>query len=215
MLEVGGNAVERGDSQMSESAAVPIRDLWIRLVRLWLLQPWSSNALMRRSDRFGALLRIVVALAVVAAVPVAGAISAAAYTSAAARIRTEQTTKSVVSATITTPPQWTPARRFEATVQWSEKGRAGTSIVPVARTAALGKHVPVWLAPDGAPTSAPPRPGTAVLAGLGASVTVLAGVWSSAWLLLLGGGRLLHRDRNTGRDRQWRHLGSPVGEECT
>ncbi|MEV5837623.1 hypothetical protein [Nocardia sp. NPDC052112] len=175
---------------MSESAAISVRDSWIRLVGLWLLPP---NRVMHRLGRFEVLLRIVVTLAVVAAMPVAGAIGTVTYTSESARIRAEQATKSVVSATITTLPERTPDNRLEATVQWNENGRVGTAIVRVSRRADLGGQVPVWLGPDGAPTSAPPRPGSAALAGLGASVVVLAGFWSSAWLLLRGGGWLLHR----------------------
>lgn len=196
------------------SAAIPLHDSWTRLVRLWLLLLRSPRRPMRLLGRYETLLRIVVSLAVVLAVPVAAAIGTAAYTSQAARIQTEQATKFVVDATVTTPPVWTPARRFEATVQWNDNGREGIGILPVPRSAALGKDVPVWVGPDGAPTSAPPRLAAAALAGLGASLVVLAGIWLSAWLLLRGGGWLLSRHRSTGWAQQWRNLGRPVAEEC-
>ncbi|WP_433685288.1 hypothetical protein [Nocardia sp. CA-119907] len=196
------------------SAAIPIHDSWTRLIRLWLLPLRSPRAPIRLLSRNASLLRIVVLLAVVVAVPIAGAIGSAVYSSEAARIQTEQATKFVVSATVTTPPVWTPARRFEATVQWYENGRQGIAIVRVPRSAALGKDVPIWLGPDGAPTSAPPRLAEAALAGLGASLAALAGLWLSAWLLLLAGGWLAPRQQSTGWVRQWRNLGRPIAEEC-
>ncbi|WP_159844112.1 Rv1733c family protein [Nocardia sp. CY41] len=195
---------------MSESVVIALDGWWIRLTRLWSLQPCSANQLMRPSDRIESAVRaiatIAVLIAVLIAVPVAGALATDAYAGTSAEIRYESATRSLVHAVITDQPVRTAAHRYEVRVRWEESGHTGDAVVPVREKAQLGDHVELWLDADGAPTARPRHPDTAVVAGIGIGVSVLVGVWLCGWCLVNGTVLMLARHRSARWDREWRQM---------
>ncbi|MTE14327.1 Rv1733c family protein [Nocardia aurantiaca] len=186
-------------------------------VRLWRMQPCSSNPLMRPSDRCESLVRLLVVVWMLALVPIAAAAGTVAYTNAAEEIRAENATKVQVMATTigeTTPKTVaTPygPRHDEALVRWEDAGRSGTATVPVNGKPTPGSVVPVWIGADGRLTDAPRLPGSAAADGVAVAV---------AALLLGGGGALwlescatwaLNTLRHRRWDVEWRTLARPVG----
>ncbi|WP_280496879.1 Rv1733c family protein [Nocardia asiatica] len=191
-------------------------------VRLWRMRPWRSNSLIRASDRIQALAGMFAIAVALLAVPLAGAAGTAGYTDAVARIRVENATKTETTATVMAKPQRTviatrehgPAdERYEAAVQWNYSGKAGTAIVAVPSGSALGAAVPIWLEPDGQPTTAPKGTDAAVGEGVGAGLALLAGAWGGALLLTWGVDRLLGARRAASWDREWRRISRPLGQD--
>ncbi|MGS2811430.1 Rv1733c family protein [Nocardia sp. MW-W600-9] len=185
-------------------------------VRWWRRRPWSSNPLMRPSDRWEVILWMVVVLVVLAAIPVAGAVGSAAYVDAGDRIRTENIGKVPAMAMVLESPTRTAAvsprgivtERYSAPATWSTDGRSGTAIVETDASVAAGDTVPMWLSGDGLPTSAPQSPSAAVAAGIGAGLVLLceiaAGVLAFAWIVSW----LLVRQHRAGWAREWDRIGA-------
>lgn len=190
--------------------------------RLWRMCPWRTNPLIRAFDRIQALVWMFAITVVLLAVPLAGAAGTASYTDAVARIRVENAAKAAAMATVTAKPERTviatrqhglTSERYEAAVRWSHDGKSGTAVVEVPSGSALGAEVPIWLGPDGQPTTAPKRSSAAVGEGVSAGLALLAGVWGGALLLAWGVGRLLDTRRAASWDREWRRIGRPLGQD--
>src|SRR5207249_3850902 len=125
-------------------------------------------------------------LVLLIAVPLA----AAAYSSASERIHTENAAKVVVTGTIIGVPSRVAAPvagsaatvrdQFEAQVSWTHDGMSGTATVVVPDGAQTGQPVPVWLGPDGKPTTPPERSSAAAVHGIGVGVAVLLEIWCGA-----------------------------------
>lgn len=191
---------------MSESVTIPLSGWWTRLTRLWTLQPCNPNQLMRASDRIESAVRVIATVAMLVAVPVAGALATEAYADTSAEIRHENSTKTPIHAVIVDEPVKAATHRSEARVRWDETGRTGNAIVPVRERAQTGDRVELWLDGDGAPTTRPRDPVTAVVAGIGVGVFVLVGVWLCGWCLVRATTLLLNRQRGAQWDRQWRQM---------
>ncbi|WP_280477431.1 Rv1733c family protein [Nocardia asiatica] len=191
---------------MAESVTVPLNGWWTRLARLWSLRPHNPNRLMRPSDRIESAVRVIATIAVLVAVPIAGALATEAYADTSAEIRSEKATKTLIHPVIVDEPVKVAAHRYEARVRWDETGRVGNAIVPVRERARTGDRIELWLDADGAPTTRPRHPDTAVVAGIGVGVSVLVGVWLCGWCLVRAATLLLDRQRGALWDRQWRQL---------
>ncbi|MEU7766617.1 hypothetical protein AB0B25_15980 [Nocardia sp. NPDC049190] len=198
---------------MSDTETIPILGWLTRLARLWSRRPWSSNPLLRTSDRWEGAVIAVVVLAALIAVPIAGALGTRTYIEVAARIRVENVTKSAVTAVITDEPVQIGPYHIEATTQWNQNGRPGDARLPVRRGARPGDHVTVWIGPDGAPTTEPRDGDDAAMAGIGAGVVALAGTWLCGWCLVTGVGWLLDRRRSAAWASEWRQMSRPVRED--
>ncbi|WP_433663229.1 Rv1733c family protein [Nocardia sp. CA-128927] len=198
---------------MSENVIIPIYASWQQVICWWSRQPWSPNPLLRTSDRFEALLRLVAVLAVVVAVPVAGALGTAAYTESAAQIRAENATKHSVIAVLIEESAKSAVHEFQANVRWDDNGRPGTAVVPVRRGLQAGDHVTVWLGPDGAPTTELRPTTAAAMTGIGVGVVTFVGTWFTSWCLVRGTGWLLDARRNARWAHEWRQLGRPIRED--
>ncbi|MGQ4600785.1 Rv1733c family protein [Nocardia sp. R6R-6] len=191
------------------------------VVRLWRSQPWSANPLMRASDRWEALVRLLAAVVVLIAVPVAGAAGTAGYTCAVARIRTENAEKVAVTATVTGEPERrvTAARyegiqeQREAPVRWTYGDREHTATVEVPGATELGGRVTVWLGSDESVTT-PPRPASdAAWAGILAGLAALAGICCAAVALVLTTSWLLGRMHSAAWESEWRRMSRPIGTD--
>ncbi|MEV6325286.1 hypothetical protein AB0M45_29505 [Nocardia sp. NPDC051787] len=191
-------------------------------VRLWRLCPWHTNPLIRASDRIQALAGMFAIAVALLAVPLAGAAGTAGYTDAMARIRVENAAKAEAMATVTAKPKRTVIatrqhgltnERYEAAVRWNHDGKSGTAVVEVPSGSALGAEVPIWLGPDGQPTTAPKRSDAAVGEGISTGLALLAGSWGGALLLAWGVGKLLDARRAASWDREWRRIGRPLGQD--
>lgn len=190
------------------------------VVRMWRARPWNSNPLMRGSDRFEALVRMLAAAVLLLAIPIAGAVGTAGYTAAAARIGADNSTKVVVTAAVTGKSERTSttmaraevsAEHFTAPVSWHQDGHSGTATVEVPAQTNPGDEVSVWLAADGNPTGPPQGPGVAVGAGVGAALAVLAGVCGGALVLVAVAAWILGGRRNARWELEWRQFGQRAG----
>ncbi|MBB5916543.1 hypothetical protein BJY24_005455 [Nocardia transvalensis] len=190
-------------------------------LRLWRVQPWSGNRLMRVSDRLEGVLRIVAAMVMLAAVPVAGAAGTAHYTAAVGEVRAENAAKTGVTAIVVEDPVLMPAvsvkdeggERFEARVRWTHAGTTGEATREVSVKVRPGDGVPMWIGPDGRPT-APPLPGNAAAArGIGFGVGLLVQVWAGA-LAVVAVTRCVLGSRNRERwAQEWRTVSRPIGHD--
>ncbi|MFI2474524.1 hypothetical protein [Nocardia xishanensis] len=187
--------------------------------RLWQMRPWHTNPLVRGSDRVHALVAMFAIAAALLAVPLAGAAGTASYSEAAARIRAENATKSEVAATVVGKPERTMIvtgqygltdERYEAAVQWQQQGRSATAVVEVPRDSVPGWEVPIWLGPNGQPTTAPRRSDAAVGEGVTAGLALLTAAWGGALLLVWGVGRLLDARHAASWEREWRCIARPL-----
>lgn len=185
--------------------------------RVWRLRPWNSNPLMRASDRWEALLRLLAVALMLLAVPVAAAVGTATYTSSGERISAENAAKTEVLATVLTEPKQTvaagpaQAAHFEAQIQWKRDGDVGKGTIEVRRDTKVGSTVQTWLGPDGLPGNPPQAPGSAVINGIGTGIALLVGVGFALLALLWCVARLLERLHSVRWETELRGLGRPIG----
>jgi hypothetical protein len=191
-------------------------------VRVWRARPWNTNPLMRATDRFEAVVRILAAVAVLLAVPVAGAAGTAGYRAAAVRISSDNAAKSVVTAMITGEPKRAvvlSARaevteyHFQAPVRWNQDGRSGTATVEVSAAAKRGDEIPVWLNPDGSQTGPPQRSSVASGKGIGAGLAVLVEIWAGALAVVVVTAWALDGRRRAHWEREWRQVAQQTGKD--
>lgn len=199
---------------MSYSSTLPLR--------LWRVHPLSTNPLMRASDRFEMVVRVLVIALALLAVPMAGAAGTATYTSSAERIRAENSSKVLVTGTVTADPvrrikaeRYGGEEWFEASVQWYVDGRATTATVGVPAAAERGDDVPVWIGPDGTATGAPQSPDVAAVAGISRGLLVLLAVWSGAVAVIALLDWLLSSRRSARWESEWRCLNRPMGHDAS
>ncbi|WP_155980770.1 hypothetical protein [Nocardia sp. CNY236] len=189
------------------------------LVRVWRARPWSDNPLMRASDRWEAVVRLLAALAILITVPVAGAIGTVQYASTAQRIHSENSMKVSTEAVTSTAPQRVVSigrysagsGRFEAEVQWRHDGREGRAVVEVPAATEFGSHITVWLDQDEAVTTPPRPPSVAAWSGILSGLTTLVGIACAVVAVVSAGDWLLDRMRGARWEAEWRQLGRPVG----
>ncbi|MBF6239298.1 hypothetical protein IU474_19820 [Nocardia otitidiscaviarum] len=189
-------------------------------VRLWRVQPWNPNPLMRASDRWEALIWLVAVLAALVAVPLAGAIGTTAYTGAAARIAAEDAGKTRVTATVVGMPDdvtgaggGVRVERFPATVRWDADGRTGEADVNLSTPAVAGADAEVWLGVDGTPTAPPAKPGSAAAEGVGTGLAILVETWCAAAALVWVTHAALTARRNARWDQEWRTMNHSIGRD--
>ncbi|MFI6368071.1 hypothetical protein ACIBG0_35645 [Nocardia sp. NPDC050630] len=191
-------------------------------VRSWRMQPWNPSPLMRVSDRVEGFVRILAVLVLLIAVPTGAAAGTAAYSSASERIRAENATKVVVTGTIIGTPvrvsapvadrNATVRDQFEAQVSWTHDGKSGTATVGVPDAAERGQPAPVWLDPDGKPTTPPEQSSAAAVHGIGVGIAVLLEIWCGALAVVLFTIWALNHRRHIRLDREWRQFSHPTGQ---
>lgn len=191
-------------------------------VRIWRTRPWNTNPLMRASDRFEALVRMLAVAAMLVAIPIAGAAGTAGYTAAAARISSDNSAKVAVTGTISGEAKHTATvsarsevteSHSEAPVRWNQDGRSGTATIQVPDTATRGDEVTVWLAPDGTPTGPPQRSRVAVGNGIEVGLAVLVAIWGAVLALVALIIWTLGARRRAGWEREWRQTGWQTGSD--
>lgn len=186
--------------------------------RVWRLRPWNSNPLMRASDRWEALGRLLVVALFLLAIPVAAAIGTATYSGSAERISAENAAKTEVLATVLTEPKQTAAAagpalaaHYEAQIQWKHDGSLGKGTVEVRRDTKIGSTVQTWLGADGRPGTPPRQPGSAVLDGIGTGLALLIGVGFALLAMLWCLTQLLERLHGMRWEAELRGLDRPIG----
>ncbi|GAB4585567.1 Rv1733c family protein [Nocardia sp. IFM 10818] len=191
----------------------------VPLLRVWRLQPWNRNPLMRGTDRCQAVIRLLVIALLLIVVPVAGAAGTAGYTRTADRIESESAAKTLVTATLVTDSTLKPgvgeyqAGRYEAQVSWRRNGNTDTGTATLDTAAAIGSDVQVWLDADGRLAAPPPEAGTAVGDAVGIALTVLVIGWGGAMALHWGVVWLLDGLRSQRWDAEWRAFARPIGTD--
>ncbi|WP_433715856.1 Rv1733c family protein [Nocardia sp. CA-084685] len=191
-------------------------------VRIWRTRPWNTNPLMRASDRFEALVRMLAAAAMLVAIPIAGAAGTAGYTAAAARISSDNSAKVAVTGAISGDLKRTAVvsarsemteTHAEAPVRWNQNGRSGTATIEVPDTATLGDEVTVWLAPDSSPTGPPQQSSVAVGNAIGVGLAVLIEIWGAVLALVAFIAWMLGARRRADWEREWRQIGWQTGSD--
>ncbi len=181
-------------------------DINFAAARWWRLRPWSSNPLLRGSDRLETLSILVIAVLLALLIPVAGAVGTNTYArlsgTTGARERNHE-----VSAVLTDDapqPLVSPAGSSSylvahAHARWSMNGVAHTGLVTVDAGAKAGQTVPIWIDPSGANVGAPRSGADNAVAAVGVAV----GVWAlgsvGCVLVILA----LHWQADRHRLRQW------------
>jgi len=178
-------------------------------IRWWRLGPWSRNRLMRRGDRYEAVLVLLAAMLILLLVPCAAAYGTATHT------RLEQQTQALrsgvhqVPAVLledTHPAPDTPDdalrpshNQDSARVRWSTPNGDHTAVVPTDAHATAGQTITVSVGADGNLTGPirSNREDTAV------AVTAACGVWAlgSGGIVLVPA--LVHAVLARTRMRQW------------
>lgn len=186
------------------------------LLRVWRVQPWSVNPLMRATDRGEAILRLLTVVTALLLVPIAGAMGTAAYGRATERIQVASATMVEIPAIVTgAPTEHQPAVRYQPVVyrapaRWMWNGTEATGTVEVERTTKAGASVDVWLGPDGRPGDPPKAAGTAVSTGVGTGIAVLLAGWSAALAVIWAAGVALGGIRHRRLDVEWRRFANPI-----
>lgn len=190
-----------------------------RVLRAGRLAPWTRSPLMRPADRFEQGLRLALVVAAVAALALAVAVGGARYQSAAARIQAENSSKTAVTAVITSDPVRLPAPsamfadQLRAQAQWNHDGRAGDATVDVEATTHRGDHVPLWLDPHGDPTTPPIADDVAAAQGVAGGTAALLACWALAYAIARGAAYCLDRHRAAEWEREWRLIDPRVGQD--
>ncbi|MEV6557526.1 hypothetical protein AB0M22_17540 [Nocardia sp. NPDC051756] len=136
------------------------------------------------------------------------------YAATSMRIRSENATKSIVTATITGDPQRIDhSRRREARVRWVGPTGSGTAVVAVPVKSVRGDEISVWLGPGGDPTAAPEKLDAAVMEGVGAALAVLLITAAGAVGLIGTVGWVLLRRRGADWEKQWLRVCTRIREE--
>ncbi|WP_157229172.1 Rv1733c family protein [Nocardia brevicatena] len=190
-------------------------------VRLWRRRPWSTNPLMRGSDRLESVVWMVVVVVMMAVIPIAGAAGTAEYTSAAERIRVENATKAAVTATVLEEPkriagaesEQAMTDRFEAPVRWVREGQERTATIEIPLATKPGDRLPMWIGGDDGPTTPPQPSAAAATSGIVVALALFAEVWVGAVALAWITGALLNVRRHMRWDREWRLITGPMGKE--
>lgn len=211
MIGHSGNRITRYPS-------MPVR--WLRIL------PWSRSPLMRGSDRIEAVVRVLAVVLLLVAVPVAAATGTASYTAAADHIRSENSTKVAVQATLVADPVVTGSQTpsaaadsgratttAQAPVRWVRNGRAAQATVEVPESAVRGGAIGIWLGPDGRPTPAPTPSQTAGFVGFGAGFTLLAAIWAVVAGVLVALHWTLNRCHSAAWAREWLLVARPMGRD--
>lgn len=191
------------------------------VVRMWRVRPWNPNPLLRVSDRFEVLVRVLAVLAVVVAVPISGAIGTVSYTGAVARIAAQDAGKTQVTATVTADAQLLPTAdhygaqpdRYQVPVQFMFDAHARTATIELPKPKLSGSTTALWIGPEGNPTMAPARPGSAAAEGVGTGLAILVESWcataASVWITAA----VLDSRRSARWEREWRLLNRPIGKD--
>ena len=125
--------------------------------RLWRTAPWSSNPLMRGSDRWEAAARIIAVVLLLAAIPLAVHAGTARYEQALVQERADAAAATTVTAIVNEHPTAvvqdsaaTP-KTWQTRVAWTRAGRTRTAVIDVPPTVVPGDRLPVRVGGDGRP----------------------------------------------------------------
>ncbi|MFJ9365824.1 hypothetical protein ACIRRA_15600 [Nocardia sp. NPDC101769] len=185
--------------------------------RVWRMRPWNTNPLMRASDRWESVLRVLVVVLLLLAVPVAAAVGTETYTRSAAHISVANASKTTVQATVLTAPKEVqpagPAQpaSFESQVQWQHDGNLATGTIEIRHDTKVGDTVQIWVGPDGLVTDPPRQPEMAMWDGVGTGVALLMGAGLGVLALLWCVTQLLERLHAARWEAELRGLGRPIG----
>ncbi|APA98378.1 Rv1733c family protein [Nocardia seriolae] len=186
-------------------------------LRLWRLRPWSSNPLMRTSDRWESVLRLLVVVVALLMIPIAGAAGTIAYGGATTRIGAERAAKVHISATAqadavqTVAPGPYRAARYQVPVRWVRDGTESTVVLTLDEPVKAGAAVPLWIGADGKRTDPPPGPEAAAYEGIGTGLLVLGLTLALALFALSGLDALLARLHGARWEAEWRTVARPIG----
>ena len=145
-----------------------------RPTRWWNQAPWSSNRLMRPSDRIWSSLVIAAVAIGTLAIPVAAAVGTSVYASGRARIEQQQHVDSQWSGTVSPDPvpgtkDMGAARKV---VAWTMNGTARTEPLVAHFSARPGNTIAVWTNATGDQVPPPPQTSSTAVDGIAAAITL-------------------------------------------
>lgn len=192
-----------------------------RPIRWWNQVPWSSNRLMRPSDRL--LSSLIIAACAIGAlgIPVSAAIGTSVYTSGRARIEQQYNTYRQWNGTVANTSPSVPstpeipanpigaetkvAGAARKVVTWTVNGNSRTEPVIAHFGAHAGDTIKVWTNGNGDQVPPPPETSIAAVDGVAAAI-VLYGATVFAMCMMISAARTMigwHNDRMW--DMEWKN----------
>ncbi|CAN5885866.1 membrane protein [soil metagenome] len=146
--------------------------------RLWLLQVFRRNPLVRSSDRVEAVVTVLAFLVALLAVPVACAVGTAVHESQTTYLTEARAQRDQVTATVTADSAAVDEPYSAGTltpVRWTVGFDTHVDSVHSQQWRKAGESMTIWVDHRGALTSPPPDPADSVLAAVLMALTVWAG----------------------------------------
>lgn len=181
--------------------------------RIWRCAPWSTNSLMRTSDRFLAALAISAVVAALMAIPLAATVGTSVYASDRERSEQQHNTYDRWNATVTTSSPANPATKDIPTgqkvVTWAMNGTERTEPLIDHFSARPGQTITVWTNSDGEQVRAPMETSLAAVDGIAAAVLLCCATIFGLFLTVrIAQAWITHRNLNTW-EKEWRDIVTP------
>jgi hypothetical protein len=188
-------------------------------MRWWRLRPWNRNNLMRRTDRYEALLVLAAATLVLLLIPLAAAIGTATHTRLEQQTQVLRASVQQVPAVLLEDTHPTPdtsggelraaGNQNTARAQWSTPQGQRTEVVPTETPAKAGHTVTISIGADGNPVGPLPGSGENTVVAVAAAI----GIWAlAAGAVLLPTAltrTLIHRNRLRHLAHEWKQFDTP------
>lgn len=184
----------------------------------WNQAPWSSNQLMRPSDRLWSSL-VISAVAIGAlAVPVAAAVGTSVYASGRARIEQQHNVYSQWSGTVSATPGVSVDGIFGAKattgsrkdVTWTMNGISRTEPMTAHFDARPGETITVWTDEAGDQVPPPPQTSIAAVDGIAAAITLYSATILSTHVTLSAAGSLIRWYNDRAWEKEWLSKAPPL-----
>jgi hypothetical protein len=179
-------------------------------MRLWRRVPWTSNPLMRASDRLEVMFAFAAVCFAVLALPLSVAAGTAAHQPMLERAARDLASKHTVTATLETDatPGYDRALTSSATARWTVGGERHTKSVSTRSDAKIGDHIDIWVDAAGDQVAPPMTRSDATKQAISVGVLAWFGVAGGSFAVVGAVHLLLDRRRLAGWDREWRELGA-------
>lgn len=177
--------------------------------RLWRRAPWSSNSLMRISDRLLATVAILAAAALLA-IPLSVTIGTSVYASDRARSEQQHKTYEQWRGTVTTTSQTGPATNGVGAAQkvatWAMNGTERTEPLIDDFSASPGETITVWTNSDGKQVRPPMNTSLAAFDGVASAVVLCCAAIFSLYITVRITRAFINRRNLRTWDREWNDM---------
>ncbi|OBB37342.1 hypothetical protein A5752_15050 [Mycobacterium sp. 852002-51961_SCH5331710] len=178
------------------------QDTLSRLGSSWFRSLGRGGGLVRRSDRWEAVVMLLLVAIALVFVSVAGAVGTTVYDGRSRAYADEARTRHLVSAVSVGPTGATierPRSVVEVPVEWSFRGETHSGVIELGRPVETGEHLEIWV-DDGGRRAGAPRPMWLAVVD---AVVVAAASWLGVVAVLGGVAVLSHVALDRRRARDW------------